>query len=416
MISLDASTKAILLEKINPEWNTFLESRYKLQLKNAGRGHWVVPCPFHKENTASGHFRLANGTINYPHYKCYGCGEFLNPIDFVMQMEGLSFIDACKILGGFIGMEITTEPKNPKHEAYKDKMSEHARRYSRNLDDPRYTSARGYLTKERGLTEETLKRFMIGVVPSDEFKNRNDISNIAERIAFPIFEHKLVTESKCVGMGYRTLKDSSPVWDKQTDPKYKNDATTTGDLEGVFKKEEYLYGYQYAFAAIRKMQYAILVEGYVDVLSLHQSGMVNTVGLMGTAFTEKQIDILRKLTSNIILFLDGDGPGVAHMVKYVPTLLEKGFSVKIIKADSGKDPSDVCTSLKFNRADVMGYVMKNSEPAVNVIISYYTNEYEKTVIKERTRVLNAVLPIVEKCTLAEKMVFENMLMKKLDMK
>ena len=411
---MDANTKKELLDRLNPVWDSFLEERYHLELSNAGKGHWAACCPFHKEDTPSGHIRVSNGTFDYPHYKCYGCGIFLNPIDFVMQMEGLSFIEACKIIGGYVGMEITTEPKNPKHESYKDQMSEHGRRYNRVIQNDQ--TAIDYLVKERQITMKTIDSFMVGLVPVDEYKVRTDTSNIAGRISFPIFEHKMPKDAKIVGMGYRTLKDRAPGWNKSTDPKYKNDSTTSGDLEGVFRKEEFLYGYQFAFQSIRKFQYAIVVEGYVDVLALHQSGMTNAVGLMGTAFTEKQMDALRKLTKNIVLFLDGDSAGVTNMMKYVPLLLEKGFSVKIIHAENGKDPADICLELSFDRAAVSSYVMKNSDSAVNMIINHYVRDYENVVIKERNKILSTVLPVIDNCSPSEKMIFSDILLKKLDMK
>lgn len=413
---MDANTKKELLQKIDPVWSVFLEERYHLQLTKAGKDHWAVCCPFHKENTPSGHIRASNGYFDYPHYKCYGCGIFLNPIDFVMQSEGVSFLDACKILGGYVGMEISSEPKNPKHEAYKDLMTEHGRRYVRNLKSNTTAIAYTYLTKTRGITEQTLDQFMVGYVPVDEYKYRTDISGISERISFPIFEHKLPKDSKAVGMGYRTVKDLSPSWSKETDPKYKNDTTTKDDLEGVFKKDQYLYGFQHAFQSIRKNQYAIVVEGYMDVLSLHQSGITNSVGLMGTSFGEIQMDKLRALTRNIILFLDGDSAGVTHMIKYVPILLNKGFTVKIICAANGKDPADVCKEMKFDQTEMSSYIIRNAESAVNMIINHYAKDYENIVIKERNKALVNIMPIIESCSPSEKMIFTDMLLKKLDMK
>lgn len=413
---MDTNTKKDLLQRLDPVWDSFLEERYHLELVNAGKGHWAVCCPFHKENTPSGHIRQSNASFDYPHYKCYGCGVFLNPIDFTMQAEGLSFIEACKILGGYVGMEISSEPKNPKHEAYKDAMTEHARRYVRNLQSDTSSLVYTYLRETRGLTNETLNQFMVGYVPTDEYKYRTDISGISERISFPIFEHKLPKEAKVVGMGYRTSKDLLPDWDKKLDPKYKNDSNTKDELENVFKKSDLLYGFQHAFQSIRKNQYAIVVEGYVDVLSLHQSGITNTVGLAGTSFSEPQMDKLRALTKNIILFLDGDSAGVSHMIKYVPTLLNKGFSVKIISAENSKDPADVCKELKFDRAALSSYVIRNAEPAVNMIINHYVKDYENVVIKERNKILMNVLPVIESCNESEKMIFTDMLLKKIDMK
>lgn len=303
---MDLETKQMIFDRLGNDWPRFVESRYNLKLKKISSRDYVILCPFHKENTPSGHIYLPNKKYNYPHYKCFGCGTFKNAIDFVMSMENLEFIEACKVLGGYVNVEITTAPKNQKHEEYKDLMCQHTRRYQRELQN--HQEFLKYLKIERQLTDKSITQFCLGAVPHNEFQYRNDTGNISDRIAFPIFEHKLINETKVLGMGYRTLKDKLPDWDKAKDPKYRNDATTTGELEGVFKKENCLYGYPFAVQAIRN-NYAIVVEGYMDVISLHQANIINTVGTMGTAFTENQMDALRKETSNIVLFLDSDESG-----------------------------------------------------------------------------------------------------------
>ncbi len=383
----------------------------QIGLRRTG-GIYHACCPFHEEDTPS-LIVWTNGT-----WKCFGCGEHGDVITFVMKIEHLNFKEACKMIGDNVGVAVTLEPPNPHHEKYKDMMTEHNRRYWRVLQTNQ--DALHYLRNVRGLTDETIAQFRLGLVPNDEYKYRNDIGGIANRLVFPILEHKDANTAKCLGMGYRTLKDEKPKYindiNQEGRPAYDKKPAQDPNLAGVFIKGNCLYGYPFAYQEIRKANYAILTEGYVDVISMHQAGIKNTVACMGTAITENQADILRKLTSNLLLFLDGDSAGIENMIKVLPMLIEKGFNVKILIAENGMDAADVCLKCKFNRDYMQAYITSHSKPAINVVIDRAVNEYEQVVVRERIKAMNTIAPLLEKIPSEyEKDIFKSMAYKRLDL-
>lgn len=386
--------------------------KYYTHIKLIRSGNvYQASCPFHDEN--SGSFTIfPNGT-----YKCFGCHVHGDIIQFVMEIEGLNFKEACKVIADNVDVQYEIEPPNPDHEAYKDNMDNHTRRYWKVLRNTPIVL--NYLKVTRGLTDQIIQDFRIGLVPDDEYKYRNDLGNIAGRISFPILEHRDIKSAKCVGMGYRTLKDEKPKYlnDCNQDGRLATDKKPAQDpkLAGVFIKGQCLYGYPQAFQSIRKLNYAVVVEGYMDVISMHQSLITNTVACLGTALTEYQMDIIKKLTSNLIFFLDNDSAGMTNMFRVLPMLLEKGFNVMILSADGGKDAGDLCVKLKFDEGSIRTYVTQNCNPAMNVVIDKAVGIYEQIAVRERMKALNQIAPILDKIPKQmERDIFKNLLYKRLD--
>lgn len=375
-------------------------------------------CPFHEEDSAS--FTIWK---TY-RYKCFGCGETGNVISFVMKKENLSFQEACVMIAENVGVECVLEPPNPYYEEYKKTMTDHARRYCGNLQTN--SDALSYLKTKRGLTDETIKKFRLGLVPEYENNNRSDLGGLSGRISFPILENKDIRSAKCIGMGYRTLKDVGP--------KYMNDRNQVGapeepatettkyrpaqniNYKGVFIKGNCLYGYAFAYQAIRDSNYAIVVEGYMDTISLHQSNINNVVSCSGIELTEFQMDTLFRLTKNLTFFLDGDKAGIDSMIKKLPALILKGFNVMVIIAEGGRDPGDVCMKLKFDENKIKAYLFKQSRPAMNVIIDRAVSRYEQIVPIERIKAMEELEPflkIISSSTQRE--VYKDIMCKRLDM-
>jgi len=322
------------------------------------------------------------------------------------------------MIGENVGVEVVLTPPNPHHEAYKDAMDEHTRRYWRTLQSS--TEAMAYLKGERKLTDDTINEFRLGLVPTDEYKTRNDIGGISDRIAFPILEHKDAGIAKCVGMGYRTRKDEKPKYinDVNQDgrPAQNNRPAQDANLAGVFVKGQLLYGYQLAHREIRKANYAIITEGYFDVISLHQSGIKNTVACMGTSLTEAQADALRSLTSNLILFMDGDSAGVMNMVKALPMLFEKGFNVMMLIAEANMDAADICEKMEFAADKLQTYISQKAKPALSVVIDRTVESYEQIVVRERLKAMGTLAPLLEKVQNPyERDVYKSKVYKRLDM-
>lgn len=367
----------MIKEKVNVA--EYLSDFYKMKFKKVGKV-FVDCCPFHKEKTPS-FIVWPNGT-----YKCFGCGEHGDIISFVEKKENLNFKEACKLVAQNVGIEYTLEKPNPAHEEYKDKIKGYAKKYWLNLK--KNDAPMRYLT-DRGLTIETINKFGIGYVPENEYETRFDMGSISGRISFPIFESKDEKEARCIGMGYRTLKGEKPKYIND-----KNHDDPKDPLYGVFIKGNCLYGYNYARQHIKEMGFAYIVEGYMDVISMHQTGLENTVGIMGTALTEYQIKLLSSITKNVCLFLDGDSAGINNMIRVLPMLLEAGFNVKLIITDNGMDPADICHTYNFDATKVMTYISSKIQYAVKFVLDNYLRKYEETIIFEKRRVLEQTAAIM----------------------
>lgn len=363
-------------------------------------------CLWHQENTASLAF-FANGT-----YKCFGeCGEHGDIITFVQTVENVSFQEACKMIGDNVGYEVVLEEPNPFFEAYKDQLDNHTRRYWSNLQHN--GEAMRYLICQRGLKKEIIDLFRLGFTDAEEFKYRTDIGGISNKIAFPILEHKR-KNPKCVGMAYRGLTDEKP--------KYMNDANQDGregqnpNLVGVFVKGNLLYGLPMAYEAISKSNHLILVEGYFDVISMHQSGICNTVGAMGTSITANQIKEISKLTKNVILCLDGDKAGTQAMFNVIKDLYAEGINVVVCVLDNGMDPDELCRNMQYNGNRIYREIKAHSKQGIEFIVNRAVERYENIAMQERMSALSMAMPIIEAVQASEiRELYKSRLFKRLDM-
>lgn len=363
-----------------------------------------APCIFHSEKTASLAF-FANGT-----YKCFGCGEHGDVITLTQSIENLGFQEACKMIGDNVGYDIVLEAPNPTHETYKDTLDNHTRRYWSNLQ--KNGEALKYLLCERGISKEMIDLFRLGYTDSEEYKYRTDMGGISNKIVFPILEHKR-RKPKCVGMAYRGLTDEKP--------KYINDVNQDGRegqnplLTGVFTKGDLLYGMPLAYESISKNNHIILVEGYLDVISMHQAGICNTVGSMGTSITENQIKAITSVTNNVLLFLDGDKAGTTAMLKVISSLYAAGLNVAICLLDNNMDPADLCKTLDFDNTTIRMEIKNHTKQGIEFIVNNAVERYENIATTERTRALRTAMPIIESVQdSAIKELYKSKLLKRLD--
>ena len=340
-------------------------------------------CIWHEENTGSLAF-FANGT-----YKCFGCGEHGDIVKLVQTIENVSFHEACKIIGDNVGYEVILEEPNPVFEQYKDSLDNHARRYWCNLQNNK--EALDYLLTERQLTKEIIDMFRLGFTDSEEYKYRSDIGYISNKIVFPILEHKR-HKPKCVGMAYRGLTNDKP--------KYINDANQDGrkgqnpQLAGVFIKGNMLYGFPMAYQSIKNMNFVILVEGYFDVISMHQAGITNTVGCMGTSITDIQIQEISKLTNNVLLFLDGDKAGIEAMMRVIGNLYKANLNVEVYISNNGMDPDELCRYYNYDKGVIRNEIYKNTIQGVELVIDRAVRRYENVSTHERTKAINIAMPVI----------------------
>jgi DNA primase len=372
----------------------------------------ICKCMFHNDESPS--LRIYNENNNF---KCFACGATGSSIiDIVMKLENLTqseFKNACQLIADNANIDIKIIPPNPYHEKYKDDMVKHMFRYIKNLQNN--PEALSYLKVNRGFTDETIKAWGLGLTDEFEHKirnNPNEVKYINNRITIPVPEMK-IDAKKVIAFGYRTLEKDSQV-------KYKNDRNQNGqdpNLTGVFIKGHTLFGYKKAYEAIKSSGYVIICEGFFDVISLHQAGIKASLGIMGKEITKEQIEKLKRLTNNVILFLDGDEAGINGMKTKLPLLLQAGLTVNIIVANNDMDPADICKKYNFDTEKVANYINKNSKSAIKYFMDEHINKYEEIILKEKKKVLEAMTPLIGSISNeATRLIYKDLLLKKINLK
>ena len=318
-----------------------------VQLKQRGSNYFGL-CPFHSEKTASFSVNPSLGI-----FKCFGCGVAGDPFQFIMAVENVAFADAVRMLAEKAGIALPEEEEASEQASEADAVY-HALRYAarfyyeRLIRDAAGAGALDYL-RARGFTAETIKRFGLGFAPdswtalhdaatSDRLSvdvlekaglilPRRDAGGYYDRfrnrITFPIISHM----GKVLGFGARIL-EADP---KQ--PKYVNSPETL-----VYHKSRVLYGLYQAKRAIRQKEEVILVEGYTDVMALHQAGVENVVASSGTALTAEQVKLLGRYAQRTVLLYDSDAAGDAASVRGLERVLASNMGAYAVALPEGQDP------------------------------------------------------------------------------
>lgn len=324
-------------------------SQYVPLQKKGGR--YFGCCPFHNEKTPS-------MCVNNGWYHCFGCGASGDVVKFVMEMESVSFYDAVKILADKVGMQLPEVSLDPKFaqkkehsEVLKQLMRDVARYYRNNLiDEKKGEEARKYLAS-RGIDDETSKRYGLGLSLDGEsmvgymrrkgymLKDLQECGLIANPDRpYDAFANRIIVPIMN-GMG-DVIAFGGRIYHGEKDvAKYKNSTNTT-----LFDKGRTLYGVNFIKRdkKLNGVAYKelILVEGYMDVISLGAAGIKNAIAGMGTALTEGQAREISRLTENLYVCYDGDGAGRHASVKNVDILSQYIQNVKVVSLDDGKDPDE----------------------------------------------------------------------------
>ncbi|MFT8350641.1 DNA primase [Clostridium saccharoperbutylacetonicum] len=316
-----------------------------VRLKKSGRNYMGL-CPFHNDKSPS--FSVSS---EKQIYKCFSCGEAGNVFTFVMKYKKLTFVEAAKYLAAKANIPLQIEnSENSKISRKKELLYkinvEAARYYFSNLQ--RNRTAKDYFLK-RGIKEETIKRFGLGY-SNDEWqgvinylrkkgykndflleaglvskseKSGNIYDKFRNRVMFPVFDAR----GKVIGFGGRVLDDSKP--------KYLNSPETM-----VFQKGINLYGLNFAVKNKLQEDYIIIVEGYMDLIALHQYGITNAVASLGTALTVNQVRLLRRYVNKVIISYDADVAGQTATLRGLEILRSAGLDVKVLTVPEGKDPDE----------------------------------------------------------------------------
>jgi DNA primase len=334
-------------------------------LKKTGRA-WKACCPFHEEKTPSFTVNPERGT-----FKCFGCQKGGNIFGWLMEREGLAFPEAVRQLAAEKGIVVPdsrtfrgggSAPDVSRIESIRAALALAQDLFVRTLSSDAGAEARAYLTK-RGFPPPAVKAFGLGLSPDgwdgllraarekgiaatvlEEAglavpRDRGDgwYDRFRARLMFPIAD----AQGRIVTYGARALRPDD-------NPKYLN-----GPETAVFKKSKTLYGLDRAKAGIRKVGYAILMEGYTDVLMAHMHGFDAAVAGMGTAFTTEQGKMLANLTEKVVLLYDGDAAGLAAAEKSLDLLLDHGLEVRIALLPDGKDVDEVLLEEGIERLEAI---------------------------------------------------------------
>ncbi len=338
-----------IIQKIKEENDIVDIVSEEVTLKKTGK-NYLGRCPFHSEKTPS--FTVSS---EKQIYKCFGCGEAGNVISFVMKTRNMSFPEAVKLLGEKVGIVVDDADSPGKSSVANEKFK---RMYDINIQAARYfyTNLKRFKApyeylKGRGITDETIKKFGIGFALDNwqgirsylkqkgfsekeilelGLTTKNEKGNIYDRfrnrIIFPVFN----VSGRVIGFGGRVLDDSKP--------KYLNSPETP-----IFHKGTNLYGLNLAIKN-NLARTVIMVEGYMDVISLSQQGVTNVVATLGTALTEGQCKLLKRYIDTVIVSFDSDVAGQNATIRGLEILQKSGFDLKILQIPSGKDPDEFIRS------------------------------------------------------------------------
>ncbi len=326
----------------------------RIELRRAGVDSYFGLCPFHDERSGSFHVRP-----DEKHYHCFGCQASGDPFTWVMETEGLDFKSAMEALADRFGVKLETVDEDPAAAARRERrerlyslLGRASTYYARYLwESGEAAGAREYLLG-RGLTEETLREFAVGYAPSawdrilsasrsagfseaelldaglvmrSKTRPGSVYDRFRERIMFPSVDAR----GRVLGFGARAMRDNQQ-------PKYLN--TSENEL---YQKRSQLFGIDHARAVAARVGRMILVEGYTDVLALHQAGLRNAVGIMGTSFTDEQATELERIVRVLELCLDADSAGQEAMLRAAQVAEGRKLELRVVPLPEGTDPAEL---------------------------------------------------------------------------
>ncbi len=360
----------------------------RIPLVARGKNFFGV-CPFHDDSNPS-----MSVSREKQIYTCFSCHATGNVFTFLMNYEHIDFKEALRYLGERVGVNVSgiqIKTKNTKYDKLYDAYNFSVKYYQNNLSSSQGRMAKTYLAK-RGINDEIIKDFEIGLsletrddLTSLLLKKKYDLATLnriglasddhdiyCDRIMFPLYD----VSGKVVGFSGRIYKDNE-----------QNKYLNTKETE-IFKKGEMLYHYHIAREECRLKKCVIVMEGFMDVIRASTIGIKNTVALMGTALTKEQINLLKRLSNNIILCLDGDDPGVHAATGIGETLLEQGIEVKVVSLPDNDDPDSFI--LKHGKERFIG-LLDNSVNFSDFKIAKLKENVDFRSDEEKANYINAVL-------------------------
>lgn len=349
-----------------------------VSLKRRG-ANFIACCPFHNEKTPSFYVSPSKGI-----YKCFGCGKSGTAVGFVMEHESMTYVEALKYLAKKYGIEVKEKEDSPEEIAARQRseslylvMDFAEKFFQESLKTPEGRSIGYAYFRSRGLEDSTIEKYGLGWSPKggsvfsrealakgykEEFLTatgvsikRNDgslIDKFYDRVMFPIHS----VSGRVIAFGGRTLRSD---YKTANIGKYVNSPETE-----IYDKSRSLYGIYFAKSEISRQDKCFLVEGYLDVLSMHQLGITNVVASSGTSLTVPQIRLIKKFTSNVTIMYDGDAAGIHAALRGIGLILKEGMNVRVVLIPDGDDPDsysrkhtleEMCKFLEDNEQDFITY-------------------------------------------------------------
>ncbi len=361
-------------------------------------------CPFHNEKTPSFVVSPSKGV-----FKCFGCGKGGNAVTFVMEHENMTYPEALKYVAKKYGIEVNEHELLPEEQRRNDDresmmvVSSYAADYFVRMlhETPEGQNIGIGYFRERGFSDATIKRFGLGYCTevrdaftrqalSDGYKeeflirtgltikreNGGYYDRFCGRVIFPI--HSI--SGRVIAFGARTMRT-----DKKT-AKYLNSPESE-----IYHKSDVLYGIYFAKRAITQQDCCILVEGYTDVISMHQAGIENVVASSGTSLTQGQIRMIARFSRNITIIYDGDSAGIKASLRGIDMVLKEGMNVRTVLLPDGEDPDSFARS--HNASQVQDYILTHEEDFISFKIRLLMKEADGDPIKRAALISDIVQSI-----------------------
>ena len=340
--------------------------------------NYIACCPFHNEKTPSFNVNPARGI-----FKCFGCGEAGGPVQFLMKHENMTYVESLRFLANKYHIEIKEKEETPEEIAARQKseslyiVSDFAGKFFQESLTSAEGKSIGYAYfRSRGLTDETIQKYGLGWAPkskhalTDAAKKAGykpeylletglcaqlDDSSVRDRfydrVIFPIHS----VSGRVIAFGGRTL---------YADFKEKGLGKYVNSKESeIYVKSKSLYGIWFAKNDISKKDKCYLVEGYLDVLSMHQLGITNVVASSGTSLTDDQIRLIKRFTNNVTIMYDGDAAGIHAALRGISMVLKEGMNVRVVLIPDGDDPDSY--SRKHTLEEVEAFIAANEQDFID---------------------------------------------------
>ena len=359
-----------------------------IPVEQKGRNYFAL-CPFHDDHNPS-----MSISPDKQIYTCFVCGAHGNVFNFVMDYEHVSFIDAVKMIGRRVGVNIDlpTHYKKPKEKGLEDLYNIYDianKFYQNNLSTKEGSDAREFgigLSLNNKLSSMLLKKYDKDILIRSGICNEsggNIFDAFTERIMFPLWD----IDGNVVGFSgriYKTKDSSKYVNSKESD---------------IFKKGKLIYNYHRAKEEVRKKKFVLVVEGFMDVIALYKVGIKNVVAMMGTAVTNEQANLLKRLSTNIFLCFDGDSAGNMATMSCANELTKVGITPKVIRLPENLDPDEY---IKKYGSDNFNDYLDNPKSLIDYKMDYYKNntnfndsievsKYIKDVVSEIDEITDPVV-------------------------